>query len=159
MLPLVKTAILEAHFPSSPRFRREALFLIHKKKTKLMTPSCIIMFRLLFLKAAAIQEQLSTAKVYQSCTELKWFAIFCPSLPMYVHICESKFFLHKTWCFVTAWGRQATRNGTRMLEENSGSLECFVALGWPRASSTTNSTWSLHNLIVILFSVRTHRAD
>lgn len=60
---LLKTVMLEAHFPLSPRFRIEALFLIHRKK-KLMTPmtSCIT-FRLSFLKAAAIQEQLSTAKV------------------------------------------------------------------------------------------------
>lgn len=97
---LLKQRYLRLISPRLPGSEEKHYFSFTKKK--LMTPSCIIMFGLLFLKAAAIQEQLFTAKVYQSCTELKRFAIFCPSLPMYVHICESKFFLHKTWCFVIA---------------------------------------------------------
>jgi len=34
-LPLLKTVMLEVHFPSSPMFRIEALFLIHKKKKEM----------------------------------------------------------------------------------------------------------------------------
>lgn len=61
---LLKTMMLEVHFPSSPRFRIEALFLIHKKRDA--TRKSHILFRLSFLKAAAIQEQRSIAEVTQN---------------------------------------------------------------------------------------------